>query len=66
MKLAKVQKQVDYERQLLKHDSLLKDGEKKEEMLERIRVREVAREEEKQEKRAKSKGKMMVVEEEEL
>ena len=66
MKLAKVQKQVDYERQLLKHDSLLKDGEKKEEMLERIRVREIAREEEKQEKRAKSKGKMMVVEEEEL
>ena len=66
MKLAKVQKQVDIERELLKNDSLLKDGEKKEEMRERIKLREVDREEEKQEKRAKSKGRMMVVEEEEL
>ena len=64
MKLAKVQKQVDFEREVLNHNTLLRDGEKKEEMLERIKLREVAREEEKQEKRAKSKGKMMVMEEE--
>lgn len=63
MKLAKVQKQVDVEREVLTHENLLSDKQKKEELVERIRERENVRAQEKQEQRQKQKGKMVVEEE---
>lgn len=63
MKLAKVQKQVDVEREVLTHENLLSDKQKKEELVERIREREHVRAQEKQEQRQKQKGKMVVEEE---
>jgi len=62
MKLAKVQKQVDVEREVLTHGNLLSDKGKKEELQERIRERETVRAQEKQELRQRQKGKMVVEE----
>jgi len=62
MKLAKVQKQVDIEREVLTHGNLLSDKGKKEELQERIRERETVRAQEKQELRQRQKGKMVVEE----
>jgi len=62
MKLAKVQKQVDVEREVLTHGNLLSDKGKKEELHERIRERETVRAQEKQELRQRQKGKMVVEE----
>jgi hypothetical protein len=63
MKLAKVQKQVDVEREVLTHGNLLADKQKKEELQERIRERENARSQQKQEQRQRNRGKMVVEEE---
>lgn len=65
MKLARVQKQVDIEREVLKHAPLLgeKNKEKQEELTERIRERENIRKEEKEAIKAQRKGKMVIEEE---
>ena len=59
MKLARVQKQTDIEKEVLIHGELLKDKGKKEELIERIKERETVREEEKKVLR-QSKGKMRI------
>lgn len=59
MKLARVQKQTDIEKEVLIHGELLKDKGKKEELIERIKEREAVREEEKKVLR-QSKGKMRI------
>ena len=47
MKLARVQKQVDIEREVLTHNNLI-DREQKEQVVEKVREREAARQEAKQ------------------
>jgi hypothetical protein len=47
MKLARVQKQGDIEREILVHGQLLSDKGKKEELVERIKEREAVRQEDK-------------------
>ncbi len=59
MKLARVQKQTDIEKEVLIHGELLKDKGKKEELIERIKEREAVREEEKKALR-QSKGKLRI------
>jgi large subunit ribosomal protein L24e len=56
MKLARVQKQQDIEREVLVHGDLLTDKEKKQELVERIQEREVERKEVKEQLRQKHKG----------
>jgi|688.fasta_scaffold1935852_1 flagellar biosynthesis/type III secretory pathway chaperone len=56
MKLAKVQKQQDIEREILVHGDLLKDKEKKQELVERLKEREQERKEAKEEARKKHRG----------
>lgn len=63
MKLAKVQKAADIEREVLVHGDLLSDKEKQQEMVERIKVREAARQEEKAALRQKHKGTIRIEEE---
>lgn len=63
MKLATVQKQVDFDREVLAHQNLVKNRPEKEEVLERIRAREAVREEEKQERKGQQRGRMVVEEE---
>ena len=59
MKLASVQKQQDFEREVLVHGELLSDKNKKEELVERIREREVVRQEEKKAQR-QNKGTLRI------
>lgn len=59
MKLASVQKQQDIEREVLVHGELLSDKNKKEELVERIREREVVRQEEKKAQR-QNKGTLRI------
>lgn len=63
MKLARVQKQQDIEREVLVHGDLLSDKEKKQELVERIREREAERKEAKEELRNKHKGTIRIEEE---
>jgi hypothetical protein len=63
MKLARVQKQQDIEREVLVHGDLLSDKEKKLELVERIKEREVERKEAKEELRKKHKGTIRIEEE---
>ena len=57
MKLARVQKQSDIEREVLVHGDLLSDKEKKQEMVERIKEREQERKEAREQLRRQTKGK---------
>ena len=59
MKLASVQKQQDIEREVSVHGELLSDKNKKEELVERIREREVVRQEEKKAQR-QNKGTLRI------
>ena len=64
MKLARVEKKDNIEKEVINGVHLVSRNEKTEEMLERVRENVVARQEEKQEKRRQmSKGKMVVEEE---
>lgn len=56
MRLARVQKQSDIENEVVKHSSLLKEKEKNEGMLERLRDREKERREERAELRRQSRN----------
>lgn len=63
MKLARVQKQTDIDREILVHGDLLADKEKQHELVERIKEREAERKEAKEELRRKHKGTIRIEEE---
>lgn len=63
MKLARVQKQQDIEREVLVHGDLLADKEKKQELVERLREREAERKEAKEELKKQYRGTIRIEEE---
>ncbi len=63
MKLARVQKQQDVEREVLVHGDLLADKQKQQELVERIREREAERKEEKERAKQQRRGTIRIEEE---